>query len=105
MQRRAEKLTTPLLKETVLNDWFKPLADALEKVRYADRVFSSLPMLSFILLGCLRQLSSIPTLREQIQTLFHLDTNTNKMPVARATYSDALASSGRSDIYARHFPI
>ena len=104
MQRRAEKLTTPLLEDTVLNDWFKPMVNALEKVRYADRVFKSLPMLSFILLGCLRQLSSIPTLREQIQTLFHLDTRTEEMPVARATYSDALASSGRRDILRQALP-
>ena len=69
--RRAEPLTQSLLEDTVLHDWFQPVQTALDKVRHSDRLFRPLPMTSFILLGGLRQLLSISTLREQVQTLFH----------------------------------
>ena len=96
--RRAEPLTFSLLQETVLNDWFAPMKQAFEKVRYSDRIFQSLPMLSFTLLGGFRQLLSINTLREQIQTLFHWDEGSERVPVPRSTLSDAMGSSTRRDI-------
>jgi len=57
-----------------------------------------MPMPAFALFGCLRQLQSISSLREQIQQVFHLDVSSDKMPLARSTYSDALASRLRRDI-------
>ncbi len=96
--RRAEPLTQSLLNETILHDWFHPMENALEKVRYSDAIFQSLPMNSFILLGGLRQLLSINSLREHVQTLFHLDSAADRVPVPRSTGSDAMASSLRRDI-------
>jgi len=96
--RRAEHLTQSLLQDTVLDDWFYPMQQALDKVRYSDRIFQSLPMMSFTLLGGLRQLLSINTLREQTQTLFHWDEGAACPPVPRATGSDATNSRTRRDI-------
>ena len=56
MPRRADSLTHALLQETVLSDWFEPMQHAFENVRYSDRLFQALPMISFALLGGLRQL-------------------------------------------------
>lgn len=96
--RRADSLTHALLDETVLSDWFEPMQHAFEKVRYSDRLFQALPMLSFALLGGLRQLLCIETLREQVQSLFHCDVNAEQVPVARSTWSDAMGSRRRRDI-------
>lgn len=96
--RRAEPLTQLLLQDTILDDWFHPMETALEKVRYSDAIFQSLPMGSFTLLGGLRQLLSINTLREQVQTLFHWDTAAHRVPVPRSTWSDAMGSGLRRDI-------
>ena len=54
--RRAGTLTDSLLQKTVLHDWFQPMHQAFKKVRYSDRMFQSLPMVSYALLGGLRQL-------------------------------------------------
>lgn len=96
--RRADALTDSLLQETVLDDWFQPMARALDQVRYSDRIFKSLPMLSYVVLGGLRQLLSIHSLREQVQTLFHWDVTAERIPVPRSTWSDAMGSSTRRDI-------
>lgn len=96
--RRADPLTGSLLQETVLNDWFAPMANALEKVRYSDAIFQSLPMASFCLLGGLRQLLAIDTLREQVQTLFHCQESAERVPVPRSTWSDAMSSTKRRTI-------
>ena len=98
MTRRADSLTHALLQETVLADWFEPMQQAFEKVRYSDRLFQALPMISFALLGGLRQLLCIDTLREQVQSLFHCDVNAEQVPVARSTWSDAMGSRRRRDI-------
>ena len=98
MTRRADSLTHALLQETVLADWFEPMQQAFEKVRYSDRLFQALPMVSFALLGGLRQLLCIDTLREQVQSLFHCDVNAEQVPVARSTWSDAMGSRRRRDI-------
>lgn len=97
-RRRAEPLTQSLLQDTILQDWFRPMENALEKVRYSDAIFQSLPMKSFILLGGVRQLLSMDTLREHIQTLFHWETTATRTPVPRSTWSDAMGSSHRRDI-------
>jgi len=96
--RRAEPITESLLHETILNDWFHPMQQALDKIRFSDAIFKSLPMASFVLFGGLRQLLSLNTLREQVQTLFHLDANAERLPVPRSTWSDAMASKKRRDI-------
>lgn len=79
--RRADSLTQSLLHETILHDWFHPMKNALDKVRFSDAIFQSLPMVSFMVLGGLRQLLSITTLREQVQTLFHWDSIAERPPV------------------------
>lgn len=96
--RRADNVTLSLLNDTVLNDWFQPMLEALENVRFSDRVFRSLPMASFILFGGLRQLLSVNTLREQVQALFHFSHTEENYPVPKSTWSDAMSHSGRRDI-------
>lgn len=98
MITRSTHMTDFLLADTVLNEWFKPMAIALEKVRFSETKFRALPMLTFILTGCLRQLMDTSTLRGQIQELFHLDESASTLPVARSTWSDALAAPERRAI-------
>jgi len=78
------------------------MRNALEQVRYSTKAYSSLPVDDFvalgIALGCLRQILSINTLREQVQHLFHLDETATRTPVARSTWSDASGSHKRLTI-------
>lgn len=74
------------------------MAKILERCRFSDAPFKALPMIPFILSGCLRQVLASSSLREYVQTLFHLDTNQTQAPIARSTWSDALASGGRRDV-------
>jgi hypothetical protein len=97
MKNRLTTLTNALSQDTVLEHWFKPMQTALDKVRYPEKVFATLTMPAFLLLGCLRQLQSHHTLREQVQSLKHLD-NAEKPPLASSTWSDALASKKRRNI-------
>jgi len=83
---------------TVLEEWFSPMSKILEGCRFSDAPFKALPMAPFILSGCLRQILASSSLREYVQTLFHLDTNQAQAPIARSTWSDALASAGRRDV-------
>ena len=71
---------------------------ALDKVRYSRQLFSVLSTDFFILFGCLRQLQGTNILREQIQSLFDLDENSETVPLARSTWSDALTNEHRSKI-------
>ena len=97
MKDRLTSLIDCLTQDTVLEHWFRPLQTALDKVRYPEKIFGTLSMPSFLLLGCLRQLQSHHSLREQVQSLMHLD-NASKPPLARSTWSDALASKKRCHI-------
>lgn len=97
MENRLTPLIDTLTQETVLEQWFSPLQKMLDKVRYPEKVFGTLSMSAFLLLGCLRQLQSHNSLREQIQSLAHLS-HTNHLPLARSTWSDALASKKRCHI-------
>jgi hypothetical protein len=97
MKNRLTPLIDALTQETVLEQWFSPLQKALEKVRYPEKVFGTLSMPAFLLLGCLRQLQSHKSLREQIQSLAHLS-HAHQLPLARSTWSDALASKKRRHI-------
>ena len=54
-------------------------------------------MEDFITLGVLRHIKGQTTLRDQIQELFHLD-SVDGPPLARSTWSDAMASVNRRDI-------
>ena len=83
---------------TVLEEWFSPMARILERCRFSDAPFKALPMAPFILSGCLRQILATSSLREYVQTLFHLDTNQTFAPIARSTWSDALASPVRRNV-------
>ncbi len=95
MTCRTDTLMNTLFDNTVFNTWFKPMRHALEQVRYSTKAYSSLPVDDFIALGCLRQILSINTLREQVQHLFHLNESATLPPVARSTWSDALGSRKR----------
>jgi len=97
----AKQLANELTDNTVLGEWFQPMDRALDKVRFSDRSFSSLPMSAFILFGCLRQVHAIPSMREMIQTLLHANEYATKPPVPRSTLSDAYASICRRDILAQ----
>ncbi len=98
MSKRLDSLQAVLLHDTVLSDWFSPMQQALDKVRYSRQRFSVLSAEFFLLLGCLRQLQGTKVLREQIQSLFDLDEKAETVPLARSTWSDALASPLRSNI-------
>ena len=97
MKNRLTPLIETLTQETVLEQWFSPLQKALDKVRYPEKIFGTLSMSAFLLLGCLRQLQSHKSLREQIQSLAHLS-HAHPLPLARSTWSDALASKKRCRI-------
>lgn len=98
MSKRLDSLQTILLTGTVLEEWFRPMQQALEKVRYSRKRFSTLTADFFILLGCLRQLQGKKIMRDQIQSLFDMDEDSDKAPLARSTWADALANSYRTEI-------
>lgn len=98
MTKRLDTLQAILLNNTVLEEWFRPLQNALDKVRYSRKRFSTLTVEFFILLGCLRQLQGTQIMRDQIQALFDLDESSGQVPLARSTWSDALANLQRTEI-------
>jgi hypothetical protein len=98
MANRLDSLQAILLNDTVLVEWFRPMQKALDKVCYSRKRFSILTAEFFILLGCLRQLQGLKIMRDQIQFLFDTDEYADKVPLARSTWSDALANLQRSEI-------
>jgi len=84
-----------LTNDTVLGDWISPLTGIFEKIRFSDKSFVALPMHSFILYGCMRQVQSLTTLRDLVQTIFHSDTANDGLPLAKSTFADAMASPKR----------
>lgn len=98
MAKRLDSLQTVLLHDTVLEEWFRPMQKALGKVRYSRERFFTLTAEFFILLGCLRQLQRTKIMRDQIQSLFDTDDYADKVPLARSTWSDALANPHRTEI-------
>lgn len=98
MSERLDGLEKILMNNTVLENWFFPMKQALEKVRYSDKQYPTLNTAMFLLLNCVRQLNATATLREHIQRLFHIDDEATKVPLARSTYSDALTSEARLTI-------
>ena len=101
MTQRLEELENLLTGNTVLEAWFNPARIALDKVRFSQKKYHTLPMPTFILQNCVRQLNTTESLRDHLQYLFHLDDAAIKMPLARSTYSDALSNKGRMDITAQ----
>ncbi|MDZ7754649.1 MAG: hypothetical protein U5S82_24100 [Gammaproteobacteria bacterium] len=88
-----------ILNETVLGELLIPVSEALARLRNANANTSVLDMYTFISLGVLRHLQGMPSLREQVQSLLHLDpTHSPQAPLARSTWSDALASRRRRDV-------
>lgn len=104
MKNRLTPLIEELTQDTVLEQWFRPLQEALNKVRYPEQVFNTFSMPAFLLLGCLRQLQSHHSLREQVQSLAHLN-HMHQLPLARSTWSDALASKKRGHIVRESFSL
>lgn len=98
MLKRLDTLKTILLNDTVLEEWFSPMQKTLDKVRYSRKRFSTLTAEFFILLGCLRQLQGKKIMRDQIQSLFDTDEDSDKVPLARSTWSDAMANPQRTEI-------
>lgn len=98
MTLRLKNLEKTLNDGTVLEDWFLPAQQALESVRYSDKIFPTLKMNTFIQQNCVRQINDSVILREHLQFLFHLDDERSTPPLARSTYSDALASKKRLNI-------
>lgn len=98
MRTRPRHINQLFTSGTVLEEWFSPMAKVLDKCRFSDAPFKALPIMPFILSGCLRQILASHSLREYVQTLFHLDTERTQTPVARSTWSDALASGKRRDV-------
>ena len=94
---RSDTVYEKLMNQTILAEFFDPALQAFERVRYSDNRFLSLPMKTFCLLGCLRHLSGVAAMREQVQRFFHLAESVD-MPVPRSTYSDALNSASRCTI-------
>lgn len=98
MRHQRHQIKQLFSSGTVLEEWFSPMAKILERCRFSDEPFKALPTAAFILSGCLRQILATSSLREYVQTLFHLDSNQTETPVARSTWADALASAGRRNV-------
>ncbi len=96
---RLKDVMKLITDDTVLGVFVSPAIDALDFVRFKPGIFKSLKMEDFITLGILRHVKAQKTLRDQVQELFHLNPgNIETPPLARSTWSDALASPHRRDI-------
>ncbi len=103
--KRLTAVMDRLTNHTVLGELLAPLSNALARVRKPDANTSTLPMFDFIGLGVLRHLQGMRTLREQVQSLLHLaPTPAAEPPLARSTWSDALASKRRRGVVAETIP-
>jgi hypothetical protein len=96
---RLTALMDQLTNNTVLGDLLSPVDKVLAGIRNVDGRAQTLPMSAFIALGVQRHLQGMRTLREQVQSLLHLNpTEVARPPLARSTWSDALASERRRDV-------
>ncbi|WP_200348862.1 hypothetical protein [Halochromatium glycolicum] len=96
---RLHAVMKTLTDDTVLGALLDPVERALERVRGRHGFTRVLSMRDFIALGVLRHLQGTPTLREQVQALLHCDpAQALRAPLARSTWSDALASPGRRQV-------
>ena len=93
---RLTALMDSLTNQTVLGELLAPVTHALGQVRGSDACSRVLSMADFIGLGVMRHLQGMPTLREQVQALLHLEPGAAlRAPLARSTWSDALSSRPR----------
>ena len=93
---RLKSLMNRLTDKTVFADLLAPVGLALSQVRDAESLGRVLSMPDFIALGVLRHIQGMETLREQVQSLLHLDAaQLVRVPLARSTWSDALSASSR----------
>ena len=93
---RLRALMKSLTNQTVLGELLAPASNALARVRDTDAMSRVLSMADFIGLGVLRHLQGMRTLREQVQSLRHrAPGEALRAPLARSTWSDALASRRR----------
>ena len=93
---RLTALMDSLTNQTVLGELLAPVTNALRQVRGSNARSRVLSMADFIALGVLRHLQGMPTLREQVQWLLHLEpAQALRAPLARSTWSDALSSRRR----------
>ena len=96
INERLTALMDSLTNQTVLGELLAPVTNALRQVRGSDALSRVLSMADFIGLGVLRHLQGMPTLREQVQALLHLEPGEAlRAPLARSTWSDALSSQRR----------
>jgi len=88
------------MNATVLGELLHPMVDALERIRYEAAIFQRLEIVDFIGMGGLRYLKGTKTVREQVQKRFRLaPEETSCPPLPRSTWSDALRSPGRSQVF------
>ena len=93
---RLKSLMNRLTDKTVFADLLSPVERALSQVRNAESLGRVLSMPDFIALGVLRHIQGMEKLREQVQSLLHLDpAQVVRVPLARSTWSDALSASSR----------
>lgn len=93
---RIALLIQTLTLNTVLGELIAPALLALEtKSRENCDWFRSISMADFVTLGVLRHLKSVTTLRAIVQELGHMVEDVEQPPVARSTWSDAMASKRR----------
>lgn len=96
---RLRSLMHRLTDNTVFADLLDPANRALQQVRAAGSIGRSLTMPDFLALGVLRHLQGTTTLREQVQVLLHLNPSAQPViPLARSTWSDALACRARLEV-------
>jgi hypothetical protein len=102
---RLVSLMHRLTDKTVFAELLSPVERVLARVRTAQGLGRTLPMRDFIALGVLRHLQGMGSLREQVQTLLHLDPVPGaRAPLARSTWSDALYSAARLAVLKETLP-
>lgn len=95
-KNRLTSLMHTLTNNTVFGDLLAPVQRALTCIRPSTAFGRVLSMEAFISLGVLRHLQGTQVLREQVQQTLHLDIEAvDRPPLARSTWSDALASRER----------
>jgi hypothetical protein len=91
-----------LTDHTVLGQLLAPVQHALGSVRGVASLGRALSMEDFLALGVLRHLRGMATLREQVQTLVHLDpAQALQVALPRSSWSDALAAPSRLAVLAQ----
>ncbi|HYN78630.1 MAG TPA: hypothetical protein VES73_12665, partial [Lamprocystis sp. (in: g-proteobacteria)] len=103
---RLGTLMNHLTDQTVFSELLAPVERALTRVREAQDVGRVVSMSAFITLGVLRHLHGMSALREQVQALRHLDpSDAAHVPLARSTWSDALAAPTRATALTATLPV